>query len=84
MPVTHSFASFHDPDGNGWLFRELTTRLPGRGGSTFDVATTDGAVASRPRNDHGEYAPRRAQVHHWSGTVCAPAASTRNWPGLDA
>ena len=25
-----SFASFHDPDGNGWLFQELTTRLPGR------------------------------------------------------
>jgi catechol 2,3-dioxygenase-like lactoylglutathione lyase family enzyme len=26
-----SFASFHDPDGNGWLLQELTTRLPGRG-----------------------------------------------------
>src|SRR6266542_3998997 len=25
-----SFASFRDPDGNGWLFQELTTRLPGR------------------------------------------------------
>jgi catechol 2,3-dioxygenase-like lactoylglutathione lyase family enzyme len=25
-----SFASFSDPDGNGWLFQELTTRLPGR------------------------------------------------------
>jgi NAD(P)-dependent dehydrogenase (short-subunit alcohol dehydrogenase family) len=25
-----SFASFHDPDGNGWLFQEITTRLPGR------------------------------------------------------
>ena len=24
-----SFASFHDPDGNGWLFQEITTRLPG-------------------------------------------------------
>lgn len=26
----HSFASFHDPDGNGWLLQEITTRLPGR------------------------------------------------------
>ena len=26
-----SFASFRDPDGNGWLFQEVTTRLPGRG-----------------------------------------------------
>src|SRR6478736_3500562 len=25
-----SFLSFSDPDGNGWLFQELTTRLPGR------------------------------------------------------
>jgi predicted enzyme related to lactoylglutathione lyase len=25
-----SFASFSDPDGNGWLFQEVTTRLPGR------------------------------------------------------
>ena len=25
-----SFASFSDPDGNGWLFQEIKTRLPGR------------------------------------------------------
>jgi len=25
-----SFASFSDPDGNGWVLQELTTRLPGR------------------------------------------------------
>jgi catechol 2,3-dioxygenase-like lactoylglutathione lyase family enzyme len=25
-----SFASFSDPDGNGWLLQELTRRLPGR------------------------------------------------------
>ena len=25
-----SFASFSDPDGNGWLIQEITTRLPGR------------------------------------------------------
>ena len=25
-----SFASFKDPDGNGWLLQEITTRLPGR------------------------------------------------------
>jgi catechol 2,3-dioxygenase-like lactoylglutathione lyase family enzyme len=25
-----SFASFDDPDGNGWLLQEITTRLPGR------------------------------------------------------
>jgi len=31
-----SFASFHDPDGNGWLLQEITTRIPGR----IDPATT--------------------------------------------
>ena len=24
------YASFSDPDGNGWLLQEVTTRLPGR------------------------------------------------------
>ena len=26
----YSFASFEDPDGNGWLLQEIQTRLPGR------------------------------------------------------
>jgi hypothetical protein len=25
-----SFALFSDPDGNGWVLQEITTRLPGR------------------------------------------------------
>ncbi|MGV9350603.1 glyoxalase, partial [Streptomyces spiralis] len=25
-----SFAAFNDPDGNGWILQEVTTRLPGR------------------------------------------------------
>jgi len=25
-----SFVSFDDPDGNGWIVQEITTRLPGR------------------------------------------------------
>jgi catechol 2,3-dioxygenase-like lactoylglutathione lyase family enzyme len=25
-----SFASFSDPDGNGWMLQEITSRLPGR------------------------------------------------------
>src|SRR6185437_6091491 len=29
-----SFASFSDPDGNGWLLQEITARLPGRIDST--------------------------------------------------
>src|SRR5271157_4102173 len=37
-----SFASFSDPDGNGWLFQEITTRLPGR---IDDAATTFASAA---------------------------------------
>ena len=36
-----SFVSFRDPDGNGWLFQEITTRLPGR----IDTATTFASVS---------------------------------------
>ncbi len=37
-----SFASFEDPDGNGWLLQEITTRFPGREWNrppAIDVAT---------------------------------------------
>jgi catechol 2,3-dioxygenase-like lactoylglutathione lyase family enzyme len=37
-----TFASFEDPDGNGWLLQEITTRLPGREweqARSMDVAT---------------------------------------------
>ena len=50
-----SFASFHDPDGNGWLFQEITTRLAGR----IDPATTTFASA----NDLAS-AFRRAEAAH--------------------
>jgi catechol 2,3-dioxygenase-like lactoylglutathione lyase family enzyme len=50
-----SYASFRDPDGNGWLFQEVTTRLPGR----IDSATTTFASA----NDLAS-ALRRAEAAH--------------------
>jgi catechol 2,3-dioxygenase-like lactoylglutathione lyase family enzyme len=50
-----SFASFRDPDGNGWLFQEITSRLPGR----IDPATTTFASANDLAN-----ALRRAEAAH--------------------
>jgi len=64
-----SFASFHDPDGNGWLLQELTTRLPGRGVSTFDVASLTELLRETEKH-HGEYEPT-APKHHWSGWYAA-------------
>ncbi len=44
----NSFASFKDPDGNGWLFQEVTTRLPGRvAGDTTYPSASDLAQALR-------------------------------------
>ena len=33
-----SFATFRDPDGNGYLIQEITKRLPGRGGPDLTAA----------------------------------------------
>jgi catechol 2,3-dioxygenase-like lactoylglutathione lyase family enzyme len=56
-----SFASFSDPDSNGWLLQEVTTRLPGR----VDTATTSFSSASdlasalrRAEAAHGEHEKR--------------------------
>jgi catechol 2,3-dioxygenase-like lactoylglutathione lyase family enzyme len=55
-----SFASFKDPDGNGWLFQEITARLPGRveGGTTFSSSTELAAALLRAAMAHGEHEKR--------------------------
>jgi len=58
-----SFASFSDPDGNGWLLQEVNGRLPGRGLS-LDLATMT-ALLQETEKRHGEYEPT-APKHHWS------------------
>jgi len=63
-----TFATFRDPDGNGWLLQEIKTRLPGRGLS-LDVATlTD--LLREAEEHHGKYEPT-APKHHWSGWYAA-------------
>ena len=58
-----SFASFSDPDGNGWLLQEVTTRFPGRGLGA-DVATLTELLREAEQR-HGEYGSDSAP-HHWS------------------
>jgi catechol 2,3-dioxygenase-like lactoylglutathione lyase family enzyme len=59
-----SFASFHDPDGNGWLLQEITTRLPGRvAGNTTYVSAADLAQAlRRAAAAHGQHETRTGQA----------------------
>ena len=55
-----SFVSFSDPDGNGWLLQEITTRLPGRvAGDTTYASVSDLAQAlRRAEAAHGEHEKR--------------------------
>lgn len=55
-----SFASFSDPDGNGWLLQEVTTRLPGRiAGDTTNASVHDLSEAMiRAATAHGKHEAR--------------------------
>jgi catechol 2,3-dioxygenase-like lactoylglutathione lyase family enzyme len=65
-----SFASFKDPDGNGWLFQEITARLAGR----IDSAATTFASASDLAN-----AMRRAEAAHGEHEKRL-GSRDENWP----
>jgi catechol 2,3-dioxygenase-like lactoylglutathione lyase family enzyme len=59
-----SFASFSDPDGNGWLFQEVTARLPGRvdaDDTTFTSSTELATALRRAAAAHGEHEKRIGQ-----------------------
>jgi len=59
-----SFATFSDPDGNGWLLQEVTTRLPGRidAAQTAYACTADLASAlRRAEAAHGEHEKRTGE-----------------------
>lgn len=82
-----SFASFSDPDGNGWLFQELTPRLPGR----IDATTTSFASASdlasafrRAEAAHGEHekrtGPRDANWPDWYAAYMVAEQSGKELP----
>jgi catechol 2,3-dioxygenase-like lactoylglutathione lyase family enzyme len=60
-----SFASFSDPDGNGWLFQEITTRLPGRveGDTNFSSSTEIASALRRAAAAHGEHEKRNGGQH---------------------
>jgi len=66
-----SFASFKDPDGNGWLFQEVTARLPGR----IDATATTFASA----NDLAS-AFRRAEAAHGEHEKRTGGQRDANWP----
>jgi catechol 2,3-dioxygenase-like lactoylglutathione lyase family enzyme len=81
-----SFASFSDPDGNGWLLQELTTRLPGR----IDATTTSFASVNdladafrRAEAAHGEHERRTGlRDSNWADWYAAYMAAEQSGAGL--
>ena len=60
----YSFASFEDPDGNGWLLQEITTRLPGRidsAATMFGSASDLASALRRAEAAHGEHEKRTGE-----------------------
>ncbi|RQH05373.1 glyoxalase [Paraburkholderia dinghuensis] len=66
-----SFASFSDPDGNGWLFQELTHRAAGRVDSDATTFTSSAELAA---------ALRRAETAHGEHEKRTGGQRDENWP----
>jgi catechol 2,3-dioxygenase-like lactoylglutathione lyase family enzyme len=60
-----SYASFSDPDGNGWLLQEITARLPGRveADTSFTSSTEFASALRRASAAHGEHEKRNGGQH---------------------
>jgi len=60
-----SYASFSDPDGNGWLFQEVTARAPGRveGDTAFSSSADIASALRRAAAAHGEHEKRNGGQH---------------------
>jgi catechol 2,3-dioxygenase-like lactoylglutathione lyase family enzyme len=58
-----SYATFGDPDGNGWVLQEVTTRFPGRvaGDTTYASVYDLSQALRRAAAAHGEHEQRTGQ-----------------------
>ncbi len=63
-----SFASFEDPDGNGWLLQEIQTRFPGREWKLTRARAMDAATLAellRETAEHHDHYEKTHAEHHW-------------------
>lgn len=59
-----SFASFDDPDGNGWLLQEITARLPGREWKRATHVPTLAEFLHETAEHHDHFEKTHVQ-HNW-------------------
>ncbi|HLH31750.1 MAG TPA: VOC family protein [Terriglobia bacterium] len=81
-----TFASFSDPDGNGWLLQEITTRLPGRidsAATSFSSASDLASALRRAEAAHGEHEKRTGQRdENWPDWYAEYMAAEQSGKGL--
>ena len=76
-----SYATFSDPDGNGWLLQEITARLPGRVDTDATTFTSSRELATSLRRAaaaHGEHEKRTAGTIPRAGRTGTPSTSLRS------
>jgi catechol 2,3-dioxygenase-like lactoylglutathione lyase family enzyme len=82
----HTFASFSDPDGNGWLLQEITTRLPGRidsAATSFSSVSDLAGALRRAEAAHGEHEKRTGQRDaNWPDWYAEYMAAEQSGKGL--
>jgi catechol 2,3-dioxygenase-like lactoylglutathione lyase family enzyme len=83
-----TYGAFNDPDGNGWVLQEVTTRLPGRldpGHTTFASASDLADALRRAEAAHGEHEQRTGEHDaNWPDWYAAYMAAERAGDPLPA
>jgi catechol 2,3-dioxygenase-like lactoylglutathione lyase family enzyme len=81
-----SFASFKDPDGNGWLLQEITNRLPGRidsAATSFGSVNDLASAMRRAEAAHGKHEQRTGQRdENWPAWYAAYMAAEQSGAAL--
>jgi catechol 2,3-dioxygenase-like lactoylglutathione lyase family enzyme len=60
-----TYASFSDPDGNGWLLQEIRTRLPGREWEDQPADVAARAALLRETAEHHDHYEKTHAQHNW-------------------
>ena len=60
-----TYASFSDPDGNGWLLQEIKTRLPGREWEDLTATIASRASLLKETAEHHDPYEKSHAPHNW-------------------
>ena len=69
-----TFASFEDPDGNGWLLQEIVQRAPGR---EWKSATSFADLLRETAEHHDRFEKTHAK-HHWADWYASYLSARQN------